>query len=83
MPEVTPVKDWVKLRENVRRAIGALEVCWRCQRVSECQKYILGNMVLVWLCGGCLTEVHHPQCGRPQTRNRVPHFRKTVSPDRA
>ena len=60
MPEVTPVKDWVKLRENVRRAIGALEVCWRCQRVSECQKYILGNMVLVWLCGGCLTELQQP-----------------------
>ena len=83
MRETMPVKELARMRENVRRAIQALEVCWRCQRVSECQKYILGNMVLVWLCGGCLTELHRPQCGHPKARSRSRQLCKTGTPDRA
>jgi hypothetical protein len=71
MTELTPVQDWVEMRENIRRAVSALEVCWRCQRVSECQRYILGNLVLVWLCQGCLKEMEQPQMPRPKRRNRV------------
>ena len=58
---MTPVQDWMRLRENVRRAVKELEMCWRCQRISECQKYVLGNMVMVWLCKGCRTELAQPQ----------------------
>ena len=83
MRELTPVRDWVQMRENVRRAIQALEVCWRCQRVSECQKYVLGNMVLVWLCPGCLTELYQPPCNHSKKRSRLLHFSKTVNPDPA
>ena len=83
MRELTPVKDWVQMRENVRRAIQALEVCWRCQRVSECQKYVLGNMILVWLCPACLTELHQPSCNHSKKRSRLPHFSQTVNPDPA
>jgi len=71
MTELTPVQDWVEMRENIRRAVSALEVCWRCQRVSECQRYILGNLVLVWLCPGCLKEMEQPQMPRTKRRSRA------------
>lgn len=72
MRELTPVRDWIEMRENVRRAVSSLEVCWRCQRVSECQKYILGNLVLVWLCSGCLEEIEQSQrVPRPRRRSRA------------
>ena len=71
MTELMPAKDWIQMRENVRRAVSALEVCWRCQRVSECQKYILGNLVLVWLCGECLGEMEQPKVSRNRRRSRV------------
>lgn len=71
MRELMPVKDWIQMRENIRRAVSSLEVCWRCQRVSECQKYILGNLVLVWLCQGCLAEMERPQVPPPPPRRRV------------
>ncbi len=71
MTELIPAKDWIRMRENVRRAVSALEVCWRCQRVSECQKYILGNLVLVWLCGECLGEMEQPKLSRSRRRSRA------------
>ena len=71
MTELMPARDWIQMRENVRRAVSALEVCWRCQRVSECQKYILGNLVLVWLCGECLGEMEQPKLPRNRRRSRV------------
>ena len=40
-------------RENIRRAVQALEICWCCQRVSECGQVVLGGMVVTWLCPGC------------------------------
>ncbi len=75
--------ELVQMRENVRQAVQALEVCWRCQRVSECQKYVLGNMVPVWLCPGCLTELHQPQCVPSKSLNHTVRSRETVSPNRA
>ena len=78
MTELTPAKDWVAMRENIRRAVDALDVCWRCQRVSECQKYILGNMVLVWLCQGCLAEMEQARltpAGNRQRQFRPPKTR--------
>ena len=68
MRELTPVKDWMEMRDNIRRVVSSLEMCWRCQRVSECQKYILGNLVLVWLCPGCLAEMEEPQSPRHRRR---------------
>jgi hypothetical protein len=70
MTELTPVKDWIEMRENIRRAVSSLEVCWRCQKVSECQRYILGNLVLVWLCQGCLKEMEQPPLPRTKRRSR-------------
>ena len=72
MTELTPTKDWIEMRENIQKAIGSLEICWKCQRVSECQKYVLGNMVIVWLCRGCLTELERPRPDRPADHRHIP-----------
>ncbi len=72
-------QEMVQMKENVRRAVEALELCWRCQRVSECQKYVLGNMVLVWLCPGCLMELHQPPLSSAKSRTRTAPARKAVS----
>ena len=72
MAESTNAESLMEMRENVHRAVCSLEVCWRCQKVSECQKYILGNLVLVWLCGGCMSEIEQPTPPRPKRRSRIP-----------
>ena len=79
MQQSVAVQELVQMKENVRRAVEALELCWRCQRVSECQKYVLGNMVLVWLCPGCLVELHQPQHSPAKVRTRTGPSRKAVS----
>ena len=72
MTKFTAAKEWIEMRDNVRRVVHSLEVCWKCQRVSECQKYILGQTVLVWLCKGCLAEMEKPARVRPKGRVRAP-----------
>ena len=79
MLEVKEGQEMVQMKENVRRAVDALELCWRCQRISECQKYVLGNMVLVWLCPCCLTELLQPQLVSAKARTRRGASRKAVS----
>lgn len=68
MKNGTARKEWIEMRDNVRRAVLSLEVCWKCQRVSECLKYVLGQTVLVWLCNECLTEMEKPLPERPKGR---------------
>jgi hypothetical protein len=72
MTELKQTDNLTEMRENVRKAVASLDVCWRCQRVSECQKYILGNLVLVWLCQDCMGEMEQPAPPRPRRRSRVP-----------
>ena len=79
MTELTPTKDWIEMRENIQKAIGSLEVCWKCQRVAECQKYVLGNMVMVWLCRKCLTELERPRLDRHGDHHHTPR-RKAKTP---
>ena len=79
MQQVKEGQEMVEMRANVRRAVESLELCWRCQRVSECQKYVLGNMVLVWLCPGCLMDLHQPQAVSEKPQRRVARPRKTVT----
>jgi len=71
MTDHMTTQEFVAIRENVRRAVNTLELCWRCQKVSECQKYILGNTVLVWLCPCCREEMDQPRKGRTQTPPKV------------
>ncbi len=71
MTYVLAREEFIKMRNNIRRAVQALDVCWKCQKVSECQKYILGHTVLVWLCNGCLSVIEKPAVERPRTRTHA------------
>ena len=42
-----------EMRENIRRSVQALELCWSCQRVSECEQRIVDDSAPVWLCRQC------------------------------
>ena len=72
MRDFTAVKEWNEMRDNIRRVVESLEVCWKCQRVSECQKYVLGQTVVVWLCKACLSSMEKPSLDRAKSRFRVP-----------
>lgn len=45
--------ELLEMRENIRRSVGALELCWSCQRVSECEQAVVDDAAPVWLCRGC------------------------------
>jgi len=64
-------QEWLEMRRNILRAVHSLELCWKCQKICECQKYVLGHTVLVWLCKGCWSEMEKPQPGRSKSRNRA------------
>jgi len=63
--------DLKTMKENVRRVVEALEVCWRCQNVTECHRHVLGNLVLVWLCNGCRIDIDHLQEHPPVRTKRT------------
>jgi len=69
MKNVMAPSEWIQMRENIRRVVGSLEVCWRCQRIAECRKYILENTV--WLCNDCLGEMERLYQSRFRNRNRM------------
>jgi hypothetical protein len=64
-----------QMKENVRRVVDSLDICWRCQNVTECQRHVLGNLVLVWLCSGCradMDQLHdHPPPQAKRTRKVI------------
>jgi len=70
MEKVEANREWVAMRNNVSRVVHSLELCWKCQKVSECQKYVLGQTVLVWLCKSCLTEMEARQPDPPRNSKR-------------
>lgn len=49
-------QELVRIKENVRRNANALELCWYCQRISECQEAGWHYGAPVWLCGECLSK---------------------------
>ena len=71
MHSLTARKEWTEMRENINRAVHSLEVCWKCQNVSECQKYVLGHTVLIWLCEGCLQQMEAGIAPRRRGQRRV------------
>jgi hypothetical protein len=79
MTDVKAHKEWLEMRNNVRRAVQSLELCWKCQKVSECQKYVLGQTVLVWLCKECMVEMEKPLPERLKSRSRAATTRTTVT----
>jgi hypothetical protein len=47
-----------QIREHVRRSVQALEICWSCQRICECNAEILDDGPPVWICPACLTAIN-------------------------
>ena len=49
----TELDELHQMQENIRRSVEALEICWSCQRVSECSQYVVDDAAPVWLCLEC------------------------------
>ena len=54
---LTELDELNEMRENIRRTVEALEVCWSCQRVSECEQRSVDDSASVWLCPECFTRL--------------------------
>jgi hypothetical protein len=48
--------ELVRMRANVSQHIHSLEVCWRCDRVSECGLSLIKGSTTVWLCSKCSSD---------------------------
>lgn len=46
-----------QLRDNICRTVNSLELCWGCERICECEQWLVNEAVPVWLCIHCLSEV--------------------------
>lgn len=46
-----------QMRENVRRSVDSLELCWSCQRICECEHGLVDDGAPVWLCKECLSRL--------------------------
>ena len=54
--------ELTEMRENIRRSVEALELCWSCQCVAECEPAPVDDGPPVWLCAPCAAK----------TRSRLP-----------
>jgi len=46
-----------QMRENICRSVNSLELCWGCDRICECERWLINESLPVWLCHECLVEV--------------------------
>ncbi len=52
-------RELITMRANIREKVGLLELCWSCQKISECRQYLINETVPAWLCGKCVDEVSY------------------------
>lgn len=45
------------MRRNVRQSVDALELCWSCQRISDCDIAVVDDAAPVWLCQDCQAKL--------------------------
>jgi len=55
---MTELDELQEMRENIRRSLAALELCWSCQRVCECEQDLVDDAAPVWLCCACREKLH-------------------------
>jgi hypothetical protein len=60
---MTETEELSQMRDNVRRSVDALELCWSCQRVSECEPATVDDGPPVWLCADCATKNRRHHAG--------------------
>ncbi len=44
-----------EMRDGIRRSVNSLELCQICERICECEQWLL-NDALVWVCIECLAR---------------------------
>jgi len=52
-------KELIAMRHNIREKVDLLELCWSCQKVSECRQWLINESIPVWLCDKCVEEVSY------------------------
>lgn len=62
---LTEIEELLEMRENIRRSVEALELCWSCQRISECQQGYVDDGSIVWLCADCWVQTQSRQRTAP------------------
>ena len=45
------------MRNHVSRTVNSLELCWGCERICECEEWLINEAVPVWVCIDCLAKV--------------------------
>ena len=50
-------EELAEMLEHVRLMVNALEQCWNCQGISECQLYYVDDGAPVWLCSQCPPKI--------------------------
>ena len=50
---LTEVEELRGLKNNIRRGVNALEICWSCEVVCEASAWKLEGRRQVWLCPAC------------------------------
>lgn len=45
-----------QLQDLVLQSVGSQELCWSCQRVCECEQWLVNDTVPLWLCPDCFFE---------------------------
>lgn len=53
----TELEELEAMRRNVRQSVEALELCWSCQRVSDCDIAVVDDAAPVWLCRDCQAKL--------------------------
>ena len=64
---VAEFEELVQMRENVRRSLQTLEVCWSCEKVSDCEQQVVDDGPPVWLCPACQETIRARLQKRPMS----------------
>ena len=48
-----------QMRESICRCVNSLELCWGCNRICECERWLMNESIPVWLCSDCLYMVSY------------------------
>ena len=53
----TEMQELRQMRDNIRRSVQALELCWSCQSICDGEAVIIGDGPPVSLCSACSEQV--------------------------
>jgi hypothetical protein len=62
--EISQAFELKHMREHIHQSVNALEVCWACERICECEQWLINQAVPVWLCLECVTQIQGDQISK-------------------